>query len=43
MTQMNLSTNRNRVTDIESRLVVARVEGGDEGWTGSLGLADTNY
>ena len=32
---------RNRLIDIENRLVVAKGEG--EGWTGSLGLADANY
>jgi len=31
MTQMNLSTNRNRLTDIEKRLVVA---GGGREWDG---------
>ena len=40
MAQMNLSTNRNRLTDLENRLVVAngeRVEG-----IGYLGLVDAN-
>ena len=36
MTQMNLQ-NRNRLTDIENRLVVATGE------FGSLGLAEANY
>ena len=40
MTQMNLSTNRNSLTDTENRLVVAKGRG--EGWRGSLGLADAN-
>ena len=35
---MNLSMNRNRLTDIENRLVVAKVEG-EQGRTG-LGLGD---
>ena len=34
---------RNRLTDIENRLVVAKVEGEGVGWTGSLSLIDTNY
>ena len=42
MTQMNSSTKRNRLTDIENRLVVAKWEGGG-GWIRSLGLADANY
>jgi len=29
--------------DLESRLVVAKGEGERVGWTGSLGLIDTNY
>ena len=35
--------NKNSHTDIENRLVAAKEEGGREGWTGSLGLADANY
>ena len=35
--------NRNKLTDIENRLVVAKGEGEGEGWTGSLGLVDANY
>ena len=35
MAQMNLSTEQNRLTDRESRLVVAKGEG--VGWAGSLG------
>ena len=31
--------NRNRLTDIENRLVGTK----GEGWWGSLGLADANY
>ena len=34
---MNLSTNRNRLTDIENRFVAAKGEGGGSGRTGSLG------
>ena len=43
MTQMNLSTNTNRLTDIENTLVVAKEKGMREGWTGSLELVDENY
>ena len=37
--------NRNKLTDIENRLVGAKAGGGGEGerWTGSLGLVDANY
>ena len=36
--------NRNRLTGIEKRHVVAKGEvGGGRGWSGSLGLADANY
>ena len=35
--------NRNRLTDIENRLVVAKGEREGEGWIGRLGLANTNY
>ena len=31
-----------RLTDIGNRLVAAEGEGMEEGWTGSLGLADAN-
>ena len=41
MTQMNRSQKRNKLPDIENRLVVAEEEG--VGWTGSLGLVDTSY
>ena len=34
--------NRNRLTDIGNRLVAAEGEGMEEGWIGSLGLADAN-
>ena len=46
----NLKCNTNELiykteTDshIENKLVVAKVGGWGEGWTGSLGLADANY
>ena len=45
MVQMNLSTKeqkRNRLTDTENRLVVAKW-GGGIGWMGSLGLVDASY
>ena len=35
--------NRNRLTDIENRLVVAKGDGEGVGWTESLGLVDANY
>lgn len=35
--------NRNRLTDKENRLVVAKGEGEGEGWTGRLRLGDANY
>ena len=45
--QMKITTkNRNRLTDPENRLVVAKAgcgERGGEGRIGSLGLADANY
>ena len=34
--------NRNRLTDIENTLAVAKEEGTGEGWTGSLELVDEN-
>ena len=34
--------NRNRLTDLDSRLVVAKREGEGVGWTGSSELIDTN-
>ena len=39
---MNLSMKQTD-SDIENRHVVAKWEGGGEGWSGSLGLADANY
>ena len=41
MAKMNLSTEQNRLMDIENRLVVEKGEG--VGWTGSMGLVDVNY
>ena len=43
MAQMNPSKNRNRLTNIQNRLVVAKGEGKGVGWTRSLGLTDANY
>ena len=40
---MNLYIEQKQVTDMESRLVVAKGEGEGVGWTGSLGLVDVNY
>lgn len=39
---MNLSPNRNRLTDLEDRLALAKGEREGAGWTWSLGL-DANY
>ena len=41
MAQMNLSIKK-KLTNLENRLVVAEGEGEEEGWTGNLGLIDTN-
>ena len=35
--------NRNRLTEIDNRLGVAKGEGKGVGWTGSLGFVDANY
>ena len=35
--------NRNRLTDMENGLVVAKGRGEKVGWMGSLGLVDANY
>ena len=40
MIQMNLLTNRNRLTDMENKLMVTKEERRE---IKSLGLADTNY
>ena len=37
---MNLSTEK-KIIDMENRLVVAKEEGDEVGWTGNLGLKDT--
>ena len=34
--------NRNILTDMESRFVVAKGDGEEMGWLGSLGLVDSN-
>jgi len=39
---MNLSTEK-KIMDLENRLVVAKGEGEEGGWIGSLGLIDANY
>ena len=44
MAEMTPSTGKkNKLTDMENRLVVAEGEGEGVGWTGSLGLIDANY
>ena len=44
MAQWTYLQNRNRFTDIENRLVVAKGEGREkEAWIGSLGLVEANY
>lgn len=44
MIQMNLFIKRNRFTDMENRLVVAKgKEGHGETWIGSFGLADARH
>ena len=47
MAQMNHLQNRNKIMDIENRLLVTEGEGEGEGegdgWTGSFGLVDANY
>ena len=43
MAQINLFIERNRLTDMENRLVVAKGEGEGVEWTGSLGAVDANY
>ena len=42
MAQTKLSTEQ-RLTNMDSRLVVVKGEGEGVGWTGSLGLIDANY
>ena len=41
-TSESIYKNRNRLTDMENRLVVAKGEGEGAGWAGSLGLVDAN-
>ena len=43
MAQMNLSTGKNKLMDMENRLAVDKGKGEGVGWTGSLGLIDANY
>ena len=43
MAQMNLSTEQKQTHRLENRLVVAKGEGEGVGWTGCLGLIDSNY
>lgn len=38
-----LSTNRNRLTDIENGLVVAKGRKKGGAWTGNSGLVEANY
>ena len=41
---MNLSIEKkNKLMDMENRLVFAKVGGEEVGWTGSLELVDANY
>ena len=42
MAQMNLSTEKKQIMNMENRLIVAKGEGEGVGWTGSLGLVDAN-
>ena len=42
MAQMNISTEK-KIMDLENRLVVAKGEGKELGWIGSLGLIEANY
>ena len=42
MAQMNRSTEK-KLLDMENRLAVAKEEGEGVGWSGNLGLVDTNY
>ena len=39
---MNLSREK-KIMDLENRLVVAKEEGEEVGWIGSLGLTDADY
>ena len=42
MAQMNFSTEK-KIMDTENRLVVAKGEGEEVGWTGRFGLVDAKY
>ena len=42
MAQTNLFTERNKLMDMENRLVVDKGEREGVGWSGSLGLIDAN-
>ena len=42
MAQMNLSTEK-KFIDLDNRLVVTKGEEEGVGWTGSLGLMESNY
>ena len=42
MAQMKLSTEK-KLMDLEKRLVVAKGEEKELGWTGNIGLIDANY
>ena len=42
MAQMNLSTEK-KLKDLENRLVVAKGEKEEVGWTGNLELINANY
>ena len=42
MALMNIST-ENQIMDMENTLVVAKGEGEEVGWTGSLGLIEANF
>ena len=42
MAQNNLSTEK-KLMDSENRLMVIKGEGEGVGWTGKMGLIDTNY
>ena len=43
MAQINLSTEQDRLIDMENRLVVGKTEGEGVEWTGSLEHVDANY
>ena len=43
MAQNNLYTERNKLIDMDKKLIIAKGEGERVGWTGNLGLVDENY